>query len=68
MELTGMMAIAAVLTGSVLVALFVGETLITWTIRAMDVGVKRAEARRLSLEVQPSSRFVTNRNPRLQRV
>ena len=40
MELTGMMAIAGVFTGSVLVALFIGEALITWTIRAMDAGVK----------------------------
>jgi hypothetical protein len=68
MELTGMMAIAAVLTGSVLVALFVCETVITWTIRAMDAGVKRAEARCLALEAQPDRRFVTSQRPRLQRV
>ena len=68
MELTGMMAIAVVLTGSVLVALFVGETLITWTIRAMDAGVKRAEARRLALEPQPGRQYVTRQRPRLQRV
>ncbi|HWC16622.1 MAG TPA: hypothetical protein VG498_06390 [Terriglobales bacterium] len=68
MELTGMLAIAAVFTGSVLVALFIGEALITWTIRAMDAGVKRAEAARLSAQPQTSARLLSGRRPRLQRV
>jgi len=68
MEFTGMLAIVAVLTGSVLVALFVSEALITWTIRAMDAGVKRAEATRLSAQPQTSARLLGGQRPRLQRV
>ena len=68
MELTGMMAIAGVFTGSVLVALFIGEALITWTIRAMDTGVKRAEAARVAAQPQGNARFLAGQRPRLQRV
>ena len=68
MELTGMMAIAGVFTGSVLMALFIGEALITWTIRAMDAGVKRAEAARVAAQPQASTRLLAGQRPRLQRV
>jgi hypothetical protein len=68
MELTGMIAIAGVFTGSVLVALFIGEALITWTIRAMDAGVKRAEAARAVAQPQPSARLLPGQQARLQRV
>ena len=66
MELTGMMAIAGVFTGSVLVALFIGEALITWTIRAMDAGVKRAEAARVAAQPQANARMLPGGSPRLQ--
>ena len=68
MELTGMLAIAGVFTGSVLVALFIGEALITWTIRAMDAGVKRADAARLSAQPQTSAKLLSGQRARLQRV
>ncbi|HKT26046.1 MAG TPA: hypothetical protein VJR04_15675 [Terriglobales bacterium] len=68
MELTGMIAIAGVFTGSVLVALFIGEALITWTIRAMDVGVKRAEAARVTARPPATARLLAGQRPRLQRV
>ena len=68
MELTGMMAIAGVFTGSVLVALFIGEALITWTIRAMDAGVKRAEAVRIAAQPQASAKLLAGQHARLQRV
>ena len=66
MELTGMMAIAGVFTGSVLMALFIGEALITWTIRAMDAGVKRAEAARVTARPQAAARLLQGGSPRLQ--
>ena len=66
MELTGMMAIAGVFTGSVLVALFIGEALITCTIRAMDAGVKRAEAGRMTTQSHAAARLLQGRPPRLQ--
>ena len=65
MELTGMMAIAGAFTGSVLVALLIGEALITWTIRAMNAGVRRAEAARVA-QPQPSARLLRGGSPRLQ--
>ena len=68
MELTAMMAIAGVFTGSVLVALFIGEALITWTIRAMDQGVKRVEAARVGAQPQASAKLLAGQRPRLQRV
>lgn len=68
MELTGMLAIAGVFTGSVLVALLIGEALIAWTIRAMDAGVRRAEAARTAAEQQPNARLLAGQRPRLQRV
>ncbi|HVH87149.1 MAG TPA: hypothetical protein VM912_10510 [Terriglobales bacterium] len=68
MELTGMLAIAGVFTGSVLVALFIGEALITWTIYAMDAGVKRADAARLSAQPQTSAKLLSGQRARLQRV
>jgi hypothetical protein len=48
MEVTGILAIAAVFTGSVLVALFIGETLTTWIICAMDAGLRRADTAQLA--------------------
>ena len=54
-ELTGMAAIAGVLIGSVLLALFAGEALITWIIRAMSVGVRRADKAAAQLAGQPQS-------------
>ena len=68
MELTGMIAIAGVFTGSVLVALFIGEALITWTIRAMDVGVKTAEAARVAAQPQANAKLLAGQHARLQRV
>jgi hypothetical protein len=65
MELTGMMAVAGVFTGSVLVALFIGEALITWTIRAMDAGVKRTEAARVAAQPQATARMLPGGSPRL---
>lgn len=70
-ELTGYLAIAGALTGSVLVALFLGETLITWIIRAMDAGVKRADAAAAKLAAQPqpsAAKMVRGQRPRLQSV
>lgn len=67
MEFTAMMAIAAAFTGSALVALLIGEALITWTIRAMDAGVKRAEAARRCAQ-QTDARLLSRQRPRLQRV
>ena len=68
MELTGMMAIAGVFTGSVLLALFIGEALISWTIRAMDAGVRRAEASRVAAQPQASASLLSGQRSRLQRV
>jgi len=68
MELTGTLAIAAVFIGSVLVALFIGETLTTWIIRAMDAGVRRADARKLAAQPQTAARLLGGQRERLQRV
>lgn len=68
MELTGMIAIAGVFTGSVLVALFIGEALITWTIRAMDAGVKRAEAARVTAQPPATARLLSGQHAQLRRV
>ena len=69
LELTGFAAIAMVLAGSLLLALFVGETLITWTIRAMHAGVRRADAAAAQLAGKPSSaRLALGQRARLQRV
>ena len=69
LELTGMAAMAGVLTGSVLIALFVGETLITWIIRAMDAGVKRADQAAARVSGQPqSARMLAGQRVRVQRV
>jgi hypothetical protein len=68
LEITGMLAIAVVLTGSVLVALFAGEALIKWTI-AMMSGLPRAneaEARQ-SGQAQPI-RILSGQRPRWQRI
>ena len=62
MELTGMLTIAGVLTGSVLVALFIGEALIAWTIRAMDAGVKRADAAHLSAQSRTRPRLLSGQH------
>lgn len=69
LELTGMAAIIGVVTGSFLIALFVGETLITWIIRAMNAGVKRADpaAARLVGQTQ-SARLLAGQRVRVQRV
>ena len=70
LELTGMMAIAGVLTGSVLLALFVGEALITWTVRAMHAGVRRADetAAKLSGQPQLNAKLIVSQRQPLQRV
>jgi hypothetical protein len=70
LELTGMMAITGVLIGSVLVALFVGEALISLIIGAMHDGVRRADeaAARQSGQPQASASLVRGQRPRLQRV
>jgi len=70
LEATGMMAIAAMLTSSVLLALFVGEALITWIIRAMHLGVRRADeaAARISGQPQASEKLLSGQRARLQRV
>ena len=70
LELTGMMAIAGVFIGSVLVALFVGEGLISLIIRAMHEGVRRADeaAARQSGQRQASPSLVRGQRARLQRV
>lgn len=69
MELTGILAIAAVLTGSVLVALFAGEAFISFTIRMMSAGVRRADeaAARLSGQTE-MGKLATGQRPRLQRI
>lgn len=69
LELTGMAAIAGVFTGSVLIALLIGEALITWIIRAMDAGVKRADqaAARVSGQTQ-NARLLAGQRVRAQRV
>jgi hypothetical protein len=68
MELTGILAIAAAFTGSVLVALFIGEALTTWIIRAMDAGVRRADARKLAAQPQTAAKLLSGQRQRLQRV
>jgi hypothetical protein len=68
MELTGSLAIAAVFIGSVLVALFIGETLTTWIIGAMDAGVRRADARKLAAQPQTAAKLLSGQRERLQRV
>ena len=69
LELTGTLAIAVVLTGSVLIALFAGEALIKWTIHMMSLGVRRADeaAARQSGQVQPA-RILSGQRPGLQRI
>lgn len=69
LELTGMLAIAVVLTGSVLIALFAGEALIKWTIHMMSLGARRADvaAARHSGQAQPV-RILNSQRPRLQRI
>jgi len=68
-EITGSLAIAAVLIGSVLMALFVGEALIRWTIQMMNAGVRRADeaADRLSGKSQ-TARTLNGQRARLQRI
>jgi hypothetical protein len=58
-----------VLTGSVLISLFLGEAVIGWAIRAMDSGVKRADeaAERLAGKSQ-SPRLLAGQRVRLHRV
>ena len=69
LELTGIAAIAAVFTGSVLIALFIGEALITWIIRAMDAGVKHADQAAGRIAGQPqSARLLAGQRVRVQRV
>ena len=69
LELTGMAAIIGVVTGSFLIALFIGETLITWIIRAMDAGVRRADqaAERVSGKPQNAG-LLAGQRVRVQRV
>jgi hypothetical protein len=69
LELTGFAAIAGVLTGSVLVSLFLGEAVIGWLIRAMDAGVKRADeaAKRLAGKPQ-TTRLLAAQRVRFHRV
>lgn len=68
-EITGSLAIAGVLIGSVLMALFVGEALIRWTIQLMSAGVRRADeaADRLSGKPQ-TARMLGGQRARLQRI
>jgi len=70
LELTGMMAITGVLIGSVLVALFVGEGLISLIIRAMHEGVRRADeaAARQSGQPLATASPLRGQRARLQRV
>lgn len=70
LELTGMMAIAGAFTGSVLLALFAGEAIITLIIRAMHAGVRRAEevAATQSGQSQASTSLLSGQRARLQRV
>ena len=70
LELTGMMAITGVLIGSVLVALFVGEAVISLIIRAMHEGLRRADeaAARQSGQPQPAAGLLRSQRARLQRV
>jgi hypothetical protein len=53
LEITGTFAIIAVFVGSVLLALFVGEALITSTIRLMSLGVQRADQARSGAAIKP---------------
>ena len=70
LELTGMMAITAAFIGSVLVALFVGEGLISLIIRAMHEGVRRADeaSARQSGQRQASASLLRGERAGLQRV
>ena len=69
LELTGMSAIIGVVTGSILIALFIGETLITWIVRAMDAGVKRADQAAARASGQPQNgRLLAGQRVRVQRV
>lgn len=69
LELTGMAAIAGVFTGSVLIALFIGEALITWIIRAMDAGVKHADQAAARVSGQPqNARLLAGQRVRVHRV
>ena len=69
MELTGMLAIVGALSGSALVALFAGEALITWIIRLMSAGVRRADEAAGRLAGQPeAAKLLSGQRPRLQRI
>lgn len=69
LELTGFAAIAGVLTGSVLISLFLGEAVIGWVIRAMDAGMKRADEAAERLAGKPQSvRLLAGQRVRLHRV
>ena len=70
LELTGMMAITGVFIGSVLVALFIGEGLISLIIRAMHEGVRRADeaAARQSGQPEAATSLISGQRARLQRV
>ncbi|PYY12907.1 MAG: hypothetical protein DMG61_15175 [Acidobacteria bacterium] len=70
LELTGMMAITGVFIGSVLVALFVGEGLISLIIRSMHEGVRRADeaAARQSGQPLATASPLRGQRARLQRV
>ena len=70
LELTGLTAITAVLIGSTLLALLAGEALITWIVRAMNAGMKRADAAAAKLAGQPNAtaKLLSGQRPRLQRV
>ena len=55
LELSGLAAIVGVVTGSLLLALFIGEALITWIIRAMHAGVKCADVTAAELAGKPAT-------------
>ena len=69
MEFIGFAAIVSVVTASFLIALFAGEAVITWIIRAMDAAVKHADeaAGRINGQPQPA-RLLAGQRVRAQRV
>lgn len=69
LELMGMAAIVSVVTASFLIALFAGEALISWIIRAMDAAVKHADEAAKRINSQPqTARLLAGQRVRTQRV
>ena len=69
LELVGMAATVSVVTASFLIALFAGEAIITWIIRAMDAAVKHADEAAGLINGQPqAAKLLAGQRVRPQRI